>query len=1239
MSATVDREALEHLAGATSWARLLPRDGDSTEEVQRKRRELIRVLRVQEARSEAARSRAQQRQQPGKAQVPPASVDPPGPTPPVHAAQQQQPSSGGWRTARRGSQGRQRQLRSAEKGGTNGAAAAPAAGGPGDVGAEGAAQPSAALPAPAAPAQAEAAAGVAGDEAGEEYHTPLGLRMPGPGRGTGRQRVTTGGSLPGGSGAQSALPSSSGIPTASTDSGPESVAAGPAGQQQPAPGRRRRRGAGAELAVGSGRLGLSAYLSTRGAAREAGTTPGPAAAPHQLASGGHSGGEEPSQQPAGRRWKAAQQQQEQQRNPMMRLLHRSAAASAGASQQQQTQAPPWLSQQALQDPPGGSFAQPTRLGPSRFAPDAAGSTAAAPAAAAQAALAPASLTTQIAASQGQELEWEQVFGGKRQRRQQAGEPTPSATAPGAPSPAEQQQEQRENLAHQQQQQRQEQQQQQAGQQPEQSPQGQAAEEQGAPASLAAAGGGMPRPRQRCPEQAAAGQAPVQLPRGGHTVGTALTFATGTGVLGPGATQWTLPPTPSVIKALSPDSPAITTASGRAAEQPAVGRQAGGSRRMQPGGGGGTGGEAAGGVPPPTAAPLPRSEPRLLASVAAGGTALALRRLPELSCAAETPQLLFASPAGQLLQVAQRPSADGEARQLFVAETPSDAAAVGTGSAGPDEGLQDQQQQQSQAAAAVAAALTQEAAAVPVAGPAAAAVAAAARGAGTTPAAATVARAAAAAVNITPAPAAASVIGLQLQLPMPVLQAVPCSDGLHVALLLGSYAPAGEPELVLVLRLPAEPAASLAAGAGTAGRASAARSGTAGGGGSGGSCCGVQVVAALAVERSKWGQGVQLTPNCVQLAATERAGLQLILSAALQLSEHPAASESQPAILVLSLSAFGSSGGGSGGMAAGGPAGGVPLGGRKRAAQQAVPGLLSIEFKEPLTCVALAGGNSLYASGDGPCVQRLDFDLLWRSYTWAQLSAASYRGILYEDVAQLQLYRDPEHPQRRLLLGLSSGGGLALWDADSSQLLEARMHPTYRLRSLQPVSMAQAGLTTPVLARVAAAGAAAAATELLERSAADGPHLFVGLVEHKVTRKQHVAAVMLCAGSLQVSSSGAVAPPPEPAPGRLTSAAVAAAQQQLQRQREVTAVAAPPGSRCCWLGTAAGELLAWDMRTGRAGGSGFAAAAAAEGPGGRGRVQACHSRDLVASACALPGGGEWGVVAGTAGGCCTLLART
>lgn len=201
-----------------------------------------------------------------------------------------------------------------------------------------------------------------------------------------------------------------------------------------------------------------------------------------------------------------------------------------------------------------------------------------------------------------------------------------------------------------------------------------------------------------------------------------------------------------------------------------------------------------------------------------------------------------------------------------------------------------------------------------------------------------------------------------------------------------------------------------------------------------------------------------------------------------------------------------------------------------------------------------------------------------------------------------------------------------------------MHPSYRLRSLQPVSMAQAGLTTPVKARVAAAGAAAAATQPLERAAADGLHLFVGLAEHKATGKRHVAAVMVCAGSLQVSSSGAVAPPPEPALGRPTSAAAAAARQLQQQQREVTAVAAPAGSRCCWLGTAAGEMLAWDMQAGRAGSGGLAAAASGGDPSRQGRVQACNSRGLIASACTLLGGSDWGVAAGTAGGCCTLLVR-
>jgi hypothetical protein len=94
--------------------------------------------------------------------------------------------------------------------------------------------------------------------------------------------------------------------------------------------------------------------------------------------------------------------------------------------------------------------------------------------------------------------------------------------------------------------------------------------------------------------------------------------------------------------------------------------------------------------------------------------------------------------------------------------------------------------------------------------------------------------------------------LQLQLPNPVLQVVACSDGRHLALLLGSYAPAGEPAEVLVLRLPAE---------------ARARAAAPGGGGGGGG--GLQVVGSVIVQRSQWGEGVELTANCLQLAMTDR----------------------------------------------------------------------------------------------------------------------------------------------------------------------------------------------------------------------------------------------------------------------------------------------------------------------------------------------------------------------------------
>jgi hypothetical protein len=83
----------------------------------------------------------------------------------------------------------------------------------------------------------------------------------------------------------------------------------------------------------------------------------------------------------------------------------------------------------------------------------------------------------------------------------------------------------------------------------------------------------------------------------------------------------------------------------------------------------------------------------------------------------------------------------------------------------------------------------------------------------------------------------------------------------------------------------------------------------------------------------------------------RAGLLLILSAALELADQPAAA--QPAILVLPL-ASGSSGS---------PAcmAGRAAAQAQRRNQQLPP--LAVECRDPLTCVLLAGGNLLLAAGE------------------------------------------------------------------------------------------------------------------------------------------------------------------------------------------------------------------------------------------------------------------------------------
>jgi hypothetical protein len=277
----------------------------------------------------------------------------------------------------------------------------------------------------------------------------------------------------------------------------------------------------------------------------------------------------------------------------------------------------------------------------------------------------------------------------------------------------------------------------------------------------------------------------------------LLHHTGAGGLG---TNWSLPPTPSCMYSLSPDHPAAaappTSVTNR--QQGATSAGAAGSK---------TPGAACGG-----------------AKVGAPGC------LPEFSCAADTPVLLPSQGNATRGTGHERSAAAVEGpRRLFVAETPADAVAKlsmpslrfdghPAAAAAADATAMSAGQQRSRAAACLPPA-------VPFAVPAA-----------------------------VPACAAEQAAGLQLHLPQPVLQVSACADGRHLALLLGRYAPAGEPTDILVLQLPTAPEAATPAPA-------------AHGAANGGS--GLHVVASVAVQRSRWSEGLELTANCLQLASRER----------------------------------------------------------------------------------------------------------------------------------------------------------------------------------------------------------------------------------------------------------------------------------------------------------------------------------------------------------------------------------
>ena len=421
--------------------------------------------------------------------------------------------------------------------------------------------------------------------------------------------------------------------------------------------------------------------------------------------------------------------------------------------------------------------------------------------------APASLTTQIGPSQALGL----APAGDGGAQQAAALPVQPQQQQQAQQQAQQQQQQQAQQQAQQQQQQQQAQQQQAQQQ-------------------------QPRQAQPVIEAALPGMAAATVP----------------------GTEWTLPPTPSCMRDLSPLSPAAV----------APGGEPGSSVLRGPPGGTSMAGRCL----------------RQGAAAAAAGTEpdSLLARLPVFTFSAETPLLASPGSAQQARSSKRQQAAEGGGQRLFVAETPADTAAAYPATAGASKG---QRRRSHLAPAPELASALEAAAAAAAAGPAALGAAA------KTPAAAAAGPAAQTAPSETPAavpapmpavtpavaavPAAAAVAtggapaaicGLQLQLPQPVLQAVPCADGRHVALLLGNFAPVGEPSDVLVLQLPEQPPAVAAAAAAPGPAQQAGGEGASAGDGS---CCGVRVVASVAVQRSRWGHNVELTPNCLQLAATEK----------------------------------------------------------------------------------------------------------------------------------------------------------------------------------------------------------------------------------------------------------------------------------------------------------------------------------------------------------------------------------
>jgi len=475
-------------------------------------------------------------------------------------------------------------------------------------------------------------------------------------------------------------------------------------------------------------------------------------------------------------------------------------------------------------------------------------------------------------------------------------------------------------------------------------------------------------------------------------------------------------------------------------------------------------------------------------------------------------------------------------------------------------------------------------------------------------------------------------GLQLCLPQPIIASTSSPCGRFAALLLGSHADLATPCHVLVITLPDYTDTTRNNGLRNLGNPTDNNKNIYKTQQQIAKVDELRVVGSYAVQpatphlvsmNNDGNDALRLTPNSLQVAVTAKGWPVLVLSASLQLCPDEG---------------NGHGGGGDGGGAIEGAVTVIHCNSSSSSSVFIPPLFIESRQGSVLTCVVVVpstistkekkttSSSRLLLAGEGGGVEEVQFDGLWRSFTWTRnLPLALYHRYELIDIARLLVpstigtfsgsSTSSSSSSSQLLLGLSSDGIVAAWeytDTGSIKGLGTFSHSDYAVEEMSMIPTSDGGgnnsmAAADVFKKMSSAGGGGATTTTTTSASSLFLGLFLTKLRNKVSGQCNAAIVALTGASGLIILDETSLP---------------------NKHGDPTTACSTVGQSIAVTGTAEGRVHAWDVRVG--GPVASLGVVGDDGGGGDG------GRGVITSITSLPGKNNPTVMVTTSGGVCLTI---